>query len=335
MKNRVLITIVLFAFLFSSACLLANWYDSFIKDPDPWISRLKEDQEDIEEDKEHLVGVDDEVAEDPHKDAETDDIAEEEEAPPPKKYNPLDPIMAYHGFTEGQKSIIKHMYENGTDRHRDYIKMISYEAMYDGLGEVDLRGIAKVLTRYNREEYLKKFGNTLFPCDTEIPGGFVVCTDDPIPFEPGDVHLFMFTVGGDIPVANPDYYYTYSVVLDADGDPSNNFEFTPPNDWDYYQDTDRWYILDWKPDSGDWTLNVMDVVQNIYPYPSAARAVVMGDVVAFFIPATEFVVENPGYRITTFAQDVNFSPDGFFGDVSGADPTEPLWVGSPEIIVVE
>ena len=322
MKKRVLIIITLFVLLFSSSCVLANWYNRVIKDPEPWISRLKEDQEDIEEDTEHLVGVDDVVTEEPQKDQETDDAAEEKHDSPPPKYNPLDPIMRYHGFTEGQKSIIKHMYENATDKHRDFIKMFSYGAMYNTLDEVDLR-------------IIKKFGNTLFPCDSEIPGGFVVCTDDPVPFEPGDVHMFIFTVGAEIPIANPDFFYTYSVVLDADGDPSNNFEFTPPNDWDYYQNTDRWYMLDWKPDIGDWTLSVMDIVQNIYPFPSAARAVVMGDIVVFFIPASEIAVENPGYRITAFGQDISFDPDSNCGDVSGADPTEPLREDPIELIISE
>jgi hypothetical protein len=321
MKKRIAFLVILIIFTFSSACIFSDWFDMFVKDPDAFVAKMKEDNG-VEEDTEYLVGVDDVVTEEPQK---------EEEAEPPKSEVKLPEqnyfvkvLLDYDKLNEGQKATIVHMWENGTDKHRDYISMIAGDVADNSLNEANLRLLIRVIMKYNHDLVKSRFNNTQFPCDSDIEGGFVVCTDNPLPMEPGNVHVYIMQMQSEIPIANPDYYYTYSIVLDADGDPSNNFQYTEPFDWDFYQNTDRWYILDWRPDMADWTLDVVDVPSNYSSIPSAVRAVVMGDIVAFFIPATEFSVDYPGYRGTAFAHDENFSEESLCGDVSGDNPTEPL-----------
>jgi hypothetical protein len=142
-------------------------------------------------------------------------------------------------------------------------------------------------------------------------------------------------VAAEIPSANPDRFYTYSVIVDADGDPGNNFQFNPPYNWVYFQNTDRWYMLDWIPDLNSWLLRVSDLTSNQGPAPSAARAVVMGDIITFFIPAAEFSTEQLTYRMTAFGHDGSYSQEASCGDVSRANPTEPLIPVSGEIIILE
>jgi hypothetical protein len=228
------------------------------------------------------------------------------------------------------------MYHHGNDVAKDYIVSISdWLRFEDNIEEVDLRGVYKVLADYDKNTNVITFGNTLFPCDSEIEGGFVVCTENYLPIEPGLVHIVMMHMEGEIPTANPDLFYTYSAVFDSDGDPANNFQFMDPYDWDFYQDTDLWYILDWWADRGVWTLEVLDGTNNYSSIPSGARAVVMGKIVAFFIPASEFSIANPGFRVSTFAHDGTYNLDTAAGDVPGADPTEPLLFGSEEVMNLE
>jgi len=138
-----------------------------------------------------------------------------------------------------------------------------------------------------------------------------------------------------IPLQDPDHFYTYAAVFDADGDPSNNFQFNPPYNWDYFQNTDRWYSLDWDPDLAEWFLSVSDVAQQLYIAPSKARAVIFEDVIVFFIPAEEFSVEQPGFRLTAFGHDGTYALEKSSGDVTGADPTENLILPPAQEILIE
>ncbi len=158
------------------------------------------------------------------------------------------------------------------------------------MDETDLRILVDIILRITGDANVRLYGNTQFPCDSEIEGGFVVCTDDPLPIEAGDIYPYVMKVGAEIPAANPDRFYTYSVVVDADGDPGNNFQFNPPYDWDYFQNTDRWYTFNWNPDLGLWTLDIYDIAQNLYVAPSAARTVVMGDIITFLSLQQSFLL---------------------------------------------
>ena len=153
---------------------------------------------------------------------------------------------------------------------------------------------------------------------------------------PGEVIVLAMVLGGDVPLEDPDHFYTYAAVFDADGDPANNFQFVEPFDWDYFQNTDLWYQLDWDPTVGQWQLFVSSFVDQIpQDVASNARVVINGNVIVFFIPVDEFGVPRPDFRLTAFGHDGTFAPEASGGDVTGADPTEPLLQLPAEAIVIE
>jgi hypothetical protein len=59
------------------------------------------------------------------------------------------------------------------------------------MDETDLRILVDIILRINDDANLRMFGNTEFPCDSDIEGGFVVCTEEPLPIESGDVYVFV------------------------------------------------------------------------------------------------------------------------------------------------
>ena len=259
--------------------------------------------------------------------------ADTESEPPPPAFDPLQVIMDYHGFNDAQKRhIIETHYQ---DPVGDWIYSIAAMIISQTMEDTDIMLATTLILMFGTDATLEYFGNTIYPCDSEIESGFVVCAVDSLPIEPGKVFMIVMKLAAEVPAADPDRFLTYSVLFDADGDPDNNFQYTDPYDWEYYQNTDRWYILGWDPDAGSWFLSVMDFASNSYPYPTAARAVVMGDIVVFFIPASEFSAEYPPYRLSTFGHDGSYLPEASCGDVSGANPTEDLWQINQEVIVIE
>ncbi len=331
MRRRLLSATVLVILFLSSACVIIDfvtgWGDEF--DPSEY-SMDDESAQSETTDKE--TDKSDDAPEDTSETEEKEAPAEEE-ASAPAEPDPLAPIWKSSKLTTEQIERLWLAY--GDDPEADWIYSIAGIIVEDTMDETDLRILIDIILRISEDANFRLYGNTEFPCDSEIEGGFVVCTDDPLPIEAGDIYTFVMKVGAEIPAANPDRFYTYSVVVDADGDPGNNFQFNPPYNWDYFQNTDRWYTLNWDPDFGMWTLDVSDFAQNLYVAPSAARAVVMGDIITFFIPAAEFSTDQLAYRMTAFGHDGSFSPEASCGDVSGADPTEPLTPVSGEIIILE
>ena len=180
------------------------------------------------------------------------------------------------------------------------------------------------------------FGNTVFPCDTLIDGRRTVCPDGAGPVPPGEVIVLAMVLDGDVPMEDPDHFYTYAAVFDADGDPANNFQYVDPYNWDYFQNTDLWYQLQWDPTVGQWQLFVSSFVDQIpQDVASNARVVIAGNVIVFFIPIDEFAVPRPAFRLTAFGHDGTFAPEASGGDVTGADPTEPLLELPAEAIVID
>ncbi|MCH7999249.1 MAG: hypothetical protein IIA91_07200 [Chloroflexi bacterium] len=180
------------------------------------------------------------------------------------------------------------------------------------------------------------FGNTAFPCDSLVDGTRTVCPDGAGPVPPGELIVLAMVLDGDVPLEDPDHFYTYAAVFDADGDPANNFQFVEPFNWDYFQNTDLWYQLDWDPTVGQWQLFVSSFVDQIpQDVASNARVVIDGNVIVFFIPVDEFGVPRPTYRLTAFGHDGTFAPEASGGDVTGADPTEPLLELPEEAIVIQ
>jgi hypothetical protein len=180
------------------------------------------------------------------------------------------------------------------------------------------------------------FGNTAFPCDSLVDGTRTVCSAGAGAVPPGEVVMLAMVLDGDVPMEDPDHYYTYAAVFDADGDPANNFQYVEPYNWDYFQNTDLWYQLDWDPTLGQWQLFVSSFMDQVpQDVASNARVVIDGSVIVFFIPADEFSVTRPGFRLTAFGHDGTFAPEASGGDVTGADPTEPLLELPEGAIIIE
>jgi hypothetical protein len=191
--------------------------------------------------------------------------------------------------------------------------------------------------RFMRAGILKAWGNTIYECGANDGVRVVVCPSDvqPMPEAGGDVWLFAMSVDGEVPLASPDRSFIYSAVFDSDGEAANDWQFYPPYDFDLFRDTDRWYQLIWSHQSQQWSLTVtqIDANQNQTSFSSAVRAVIQGDTIVFFIPASEFALEQPPYRLTAFGHDGFFSENDRGADVTGADPTEPLIVPSGNIFI--
>lgn len=203
--------------------------------------------------------------------------------------------------------------------------------------QADLLAIFAGIFDITQQASQTTFGNTAYPCGTVVNGRRTVCPDGVGPVPPGEVIVLAMVLDGDVPLEDPDHFYTYAAVFDADGDPANNFQYVEPYNWDYFQGTDRWYELDWNPDVGQWTVYVNNSFVDQFPefVASGARVVIDGNVIVFFIPVDEFSVTRPVYRLTAFGHDGTYAPEASGGDVTGADPTEPLLELPEEAIVIE
>lgn len=268
--------------------------------------------------------------------------------PPPSQADlTIDEFASDLGLTADQTQLLIDAF--GSDRLADLIHslgIILSDEDFDDDDDRELRLIGKDATDLVRyvvlmldiaPEALKElFGNTVFPCGSLSEGRRTVCPAGAGPIPPGEVLMLMMVLDGEVPLEDPNLFYTYAAVFDSDGDPANNFQFVEPFVWDFFQGTDRWYELNWDPQAGQWTLDVSDVVnQQRQPAASNARAVIDGNLIVFFIPTSEFAVPRPGYRLTSFFTDGTFQPETSAGDVTGADPTEPLLIIPDGVIVIE
>jgi hypothetical protein len=163
-------------------------------------------------------------------------------------------------------------------------------------------------------------------CGSSTGGRTVVCESSGGDMPEGELVTVTLQMNAPIPLADSGHSYIYSVVLDSDGDPSNNWQFVPPYDWDYFIGADRWYQLMYDHMSGTWTLNVtqVDSSMGMAPVSSNTRAVIEGDTVTFHIPKDELPADSPTWRGTAFGHDGMYSPSDRGGDVTGDDPTGPL-----------
>ena len=180
------------------------------------------------------------------------------------------------------------------------------------------------------------FNESVFECGELNRIRAVVCADQVLDMPPGEVLVASMTMVGRIPLDDPDRSYIYSLVLDSDGEPANNWVFNQPFDWDLFQGADRWYQLIWDHRAMKWSLTVTQLTAS-GGFPSGTesssiRAVVLGNVVVFFVSMEEFSVSQPAVRLTAFHHDGNFGEATRGADVSGANPTEPLTL-VPEAVV--
>ncbi len=193
---------------------------------------------------------------------------------------------------------------------------------------IDLETYGAAKYGYDLSDVTVTFNESIVECGDESDYHIVVCSEAGVLDMPaGDVGLFVMELAGDIPLAGGEHSLIYSVVLDSDRDPANDWVFMPPFDWDFFQGTDRWYQLIYDHISDEWSLTVTQLTANgeipEVVEASTVRAVVEGDVVAVFISMEEFAADDPAFRFSAFGHDGFFTESTRGGDVSGSDPTEP------------
>lgn len=128
-----------------------------------------------------------------------------------------------------------------------------------------------------------------------------------------------------IPAEPDDGLVIYSLVLDSDGSPANNFEAQAPFSKDFYQGTDRWYELVYTTELG-WYLTV-----DRGETPSDARVSIWGDHVIFFVPLSELATDAPRFRTTAFASsDASYAAETSGGDVAPGPPDGEWTLTEPE-----
>lgn len=247
--------------------------------------------------------------------------------------SPIDLVLEHGHFTAEERASILTAYL--LDPEGDWIYSIAEQVINNPLTQTDIRGHLGTRLDVSEEGAWQLFNQSDFPCNAEIPQGFVFCTEGAEPMPTGEIIMLVMLLDDPVPLSDPDLTYTYAALLDADGNPDNNFRFQPPFNWDYFRDTDRWYTLDYAPGAGGWSLTVTDVASNTWPADSKARAVIMGDIIVFFIPGEEFSADPLGYRMSAFGHDGTFAPNASSGDVTGADPTEPLAEIDPQAIEID
>ncbi len=168
------------------------------------------------------------------------------------------------------------------------------------------------------------FNNSIYECGAAAPT--VLCAADTLDMPAGEMLIVAVQHAAPVPVDSTERSYIYSLVLESDGDPSNDWVFNPPYDWDLFRGTDRWYQAIYSHTDGSWIVTVTQVGagdQLTGPLPSAVRVIIQDDWVIWFVPASE-IPDFPGrVRATAFAHDGFYTEATRGADVTGADPTEP------------
>ena len=163
------------------------------------------------------------------------------------------------------------------------------------------------------------FNNSVFECGITANEMTTVCSEHEVLDMPaGDIVIVVQTVNA--PIASEDWIYSYSAVLDGDGDPANNWQPQGRFDWDFFQGTDTWFVLDRSADG--WTGGAY-AGSFANPVPSAFRAVIFDTTIVWFLAGDE-VPAADGAQTTAFRHDGSFAPEASAADVLGANPTEPL-----------
>jgi hypothetical protein len=169
------------------------------------------------------------------------------------------------------------------------------------------------------------FNNSTYECDARDP--LVVCADDLLPMPAGDILVVAVQHDDIVPQDSTERSYIYALVFESDGDTANDWVFNPPFDWDLFQGADRWYQTIYSHTTGEWAMSVIQLDDTGTPGPDASsvRVVIQGPWVVWFVPAAE-IPDFPGrFRATAFAHDGQFTAATRGADVTGANPTEPMF----------
>ncbi len=176
-------------------------------------------------------------------------------------------------------------------------------------------------------------GREDFPCG-EGDFGYTVCPNIPLTPTEGDYFLVWTSTEGEIPLDDPDHTYQFGFVFDADGDTGNNYQGSGEYANDFYDDTDRWYSVQYSP-AGGWELVVTDARagSGFQQIASAARVMIYGGALLLAVPTSEFTDPTPRYRVTAFAHhgDWGLNPPHYWsGDLhpTVAEGLDVLTVGT-------
>lgn len=159
--------------------------------------------------------------------------------------------------------------------------------------------------------------NVPFP-DGPGPNGYTVAATPTLPLTEGEYCTFWMSVSEAVPLNDQTQRYTYAFVMDSDANVANNYVASPSFPNDFYDGTDRWYELNYTP-AGGWsaTCKTVGAGNTISTVPTAARFIVRGDSILLFVPRSEFVLNNPPFRATSFCHTGDFGispPHSWSGD---------------------
>lgn len=162
-----------------------------------------------------------------------------------------------------------------------------------------------------------QFNNSTYPCGMGTEGLTLCENTGPVP--DGDYIVVVNVLSEAVPLNDPTNFWTYGFVFDSDGVAANNFQPIPQFPNDFFQDTDRWYQAQYNPSSG-WSLRVTDAALDPNgTVTSNARLIITANALVLVVPASEFSVPRPAYRLTNFRHTGDFGqnpPFDWDGDVS-------------------
>lgn len=199
------------------------------------------------------------------------------------------------------------------------------EIAYYGLVTVFLT--AAILVTLFGQSHVQQNGDPVFP-EGQGPDGFTVAANMPLQLAEGDYHIVHFSCEDTIPIvsADPTVIYQYAFVFDSDGNTANNY--SPANN-DFFKDTDKWYVMSYD-DTAGWVLTVSTAFDGLVTeVASAARVIIRDNAMTLLVPASEFAVSDPAYRVTAFCHNGDFGinpPFDWSGDLHPpvADGLEPF-----------
>jgi len=155
------------------------------------------------------------------------------------------------------------------------------------------------LQYYNLAMLNTMFNNSDFDCG-EGDNGYTICPAVVNDLAEGDYVVVSAIVEEDIPLDDPDNIYQYGFVFDSDGDTGNNYTPHPDYPNDFFADTDLWFTANYTP-GGGWVLTANDATNSVITeIATDARIIIRDNSMFLVVPASEFAVSDPAFRITAF-----------------------------------
>ena len=193
------------------------------------------------------------------------------------------------------------------DRRDDHVDSPGGSPAYTG-ADADVAAMGSEVEMQSRADADTDFNNSTYECGETSGAMFTVCTPGVLPMPEGELSTFVLEVGAPVPVADPMWSYVYALVLDSNGDASDDYVPDPAFPFDYFRGTDRWYELRWDHTTSEWSLVVtqLDGSGARTSVQSTARVVVEGPRITFFVSRSELPAVVAGYRVSAFRHDGAF-----------------------------